>query len=161
MRKLVYILTVVIITGCSNANREVEDMATEDVTMVAVDENFDKMALYEEYIREKFEEQMEKRTLAQKHPELSHHVKDSFFALSYGRFKIKSLEIESIDDAEDWTPSFSVQINPEYTYHYKLTKVLRDSITKNEERLSSLVSIKEDIKIIDGDSIPTVEIIWQ
>lgn len=158
--KYVILSLVLIIVGCKNANDEMKNVATENATALTVEEDFDKVAFYEDYIQENFEEHVEKLKIAQKHPELPHEEVDSFFSLSYGRLKLRRIELNFIEDSLDWTPSSSFKIDPEYPYNYKFTKVLWDSSLQKEIKFEEIISIEENHQVIDGDSIPTVKIIW-
>ena len=157
MRKFILLIVILMVASCKNADYEVESVAAENTAV----EDFDKTVFYEEYIQEKFLEFQEKGRIGNLNPDMRSKMEQLPYPMTFSNHKLKALELDFMKDGINWSPDFDYKINSEYEYHYKATLIYFDSITNKTFNMSELISIDENFRIIDGDSIPTIDIIWK
>ena len=158
MRKLILLLVLIIIS-CKNVN-ENTDYVNETIPFindkVKDDIAFDKVTFYKEYIRNEFMQVIEQNKLYQKHPEL---IDSSSLSIEIGAsLKLKELQIQLIVERPEQPINKLHDLNYEYLYNY--TQIYIDTLDHKEVKYSGVLAIDEGYKVIDGDSIPTVRIIW-
>jgi hypothetical protein len=138
----------VIIASCKNAADEMSYKVTEDANELAVEEDFDKVAFYEGYIEEKFEELVEEHQLNRNNANFPNTTKPSPQKLYTSGLEYRSIKL---------TP---ILHNSSYPYSYRGIQTYWDSSLQKEVQFEEIISIEENYQVIDGDSIPTVKIIW-
>lgn len=148
MKKYVILLLVLIIAGCKNAADEMRYEVTEGANELAVEEDFDKVAFYEGYIQERFEELVEEHQVNRKNADFPYTTKPSPKKLYTSGLEYRGLKL---------TP---ILHNSGYPYNYQSIQTYWDSSLQKEVQFEEIISIEENYQVIDGDSIPTVKIIW-
>lgn len=161
---LLFLITIVaFIASCSNApDRNMDMMETApEPAYETIPADFDKVAYYEDLIREKYMEHIEESKLKQNFPGLIDSTLNSVHPKFEKRFSYRRMELKYIPDGINWQPDFGYVLNPEHEYHYSMSKIYYDSVLQKEQRFGGLVTIDENVQIINGDTIKTVQVIWE
>lgn len=148
MKKYIILSLVLIVLGCKNAADERNNAGPENVTSNVVEEDFDKVAFYEAYIKEKFEELVEEHRLNRNNANFPNTTKPSPQKLYTSGLEYRGMKL---------TPSLNKWGFP---YSYRSIQTYWDSSLQKEIQFEEIISIEENYRVIDGDSISTVKIIW-
>ena len=154
MKKYVILLLVLIIAGCKNAADEMSYEVTEDANELAVEEDFDKVAFYEEYLIDNFKEILESNRLRSNNEELTSDVKNEL-PITIPNDSLVQILVTPISENRAVSSNMD-QVGNSYTYELTFW----NKTDEKEYNYFGIWSIHEDFKVIDGDSIPTVTIIW-
>ncbi len=135
-----------------------DNLAVEKSKVTTEATSFDRVTFHESYIQEKFIDIIEQNKLQHTNPSLTDLNTGDLELIIGSHLEFKELKLTPIE--EKTKPGESIWGDFDHEYQYMYTQVFWNTIDQEKVEYSGILAIDENFKIIEGDSISTVKIIW-